>query len=80
MDVIRAHLFSSNHKDQLQHDSVCGCFHCLRIFSPEEIMFWIEDREGTALCPYCLIDSVIGESSGFPITKAFLREMNSYWF
>jgi hypothetical protein len=26
------------------------------------------------------VDSVIGESSGFPITKEFLTEMNKKWF
>ena len=28
----------------------------------------------------CDIDSVIGDSSGFPITKEFLKKMNEYWF
>lgn len=30
--------------------------------------------------PYCHIDSVIGDTSGFPITPEFLREMNKRWF
>ena len=53
----------------------------MKIFTPQEITDWIEDKSGiTALCPSCGIDSVIGESSGFPITEEFMREMNSYWF
>lgn len=40
---------------------------------------WL-DREDTVLCPYCCADSVIGESSGYPITKEFLKKMNEYWF
>ena len=80
MDVIHAHLYSSSHREQLLKDKVCGCFYCLKIFSPKQIRNWIEDREGTALCPYCLIDAVIGESSGYPITVDFLKEMNDYWF
>ena len=31
-------------------------------------------------CFYCGIDSVIVESSGFPITNEFLKKMNRYWF
>jgi acetone carboxylase gamma subunit len=34
----------------------------------------------TALCPYCGIDSVIGDKSGFPITKEFLEKMYQHWF
>ncbi|MDO5417917.1 MAG: cytoplasmic protein [Lachnospiraceae bacterium] len=77
---IAAHRYSANHKEQLKKDKKCGCFYCLAIFSPKEIVEWVEDISGTAMCPYCGIDSVIGESSGFPITKEFLTQMNQYWF
>ena len=79
-DYIKAHEFSSNHKEQILKDEKCGCFFCLRIFNPNEIVEWIEDEKGTAICPYCGIDSVIGESSRYPITKEFLKKMKEYWF
>lgn len=79
-DYIKAHEFSSNHKEQILKDEKCGCFFCLRIFNPNEIVDWIEDEKGTAICPYCGIDSVIGESSGYPITKEFLKKMKEYYF
>ena len=84
-DVFDAHKYSNNHKAELERDSVCGCFNCLGIFHPREIEEWIIadnacDREGTAICPRCGIDSVIGESSGYPITKEFLKQMHEYWF
>ena len=83
-DYVVAHRYSNNHKEALQHDKKCGCFDCLTIFDPKEITEWLEDdnpcdRYGTAICPYCGIDSVIGESSGFPITKEFLQKMKDYW-
>lgn len=79
--VIRAHKYSSNHRSSIIKEKLCGCFHCLEIFSPEEISSWIDDvSDKTALCPYCGIDSVFCESSGFPITLNFLKKMNSYWF
>ena len=40
----------------------------------------VEDTDGTALCPFCCIDSVIGDSSGFPITGKFLQEMHKRYF
>lgn len=79
-DVIDAHVHSSNHKEILLKDEKCGCFYCTEIFSPNEIDEWVMDPGGTALCPYCGIDSVIGESSGYPITKEFLEAMKKYWF
>ena len=79
-DYIAAHKYSSNHKEQLLQDRKCGCFYCLRIFNPLKITDWIEDISGTAMCPYCEIDSIIGESSGYPITEEFLQKMYDYWF
>lgn len=79
-DYIEAHKFSINNREELQKDKKCGCFYCLKIFDPKEIVFWIEDTSGTAVCPYCGIDSVIGEYSGCPITKEFLTKMQKYWF
>ena len=83
-DYVAAHYYSANHKPELEKDTVCGCFDCLNIFEPKEIDEWIVvgtpiDWRGTALCPYCGTDSVIGESSGYPITKEFLQKMHDYW-
>lgn len=80
VDFIEAHKFSSNHKAELEKDDNCGCFYCLEIFNPKEIEEWIEDKTGTAVCPYCGIDSIIGESSGYPLTLEFLQKMKRYWF
>lgn len=79
-DYIWAHRFSSNHKAEIVKDKKCGCFYCTEIFSPNKIDEWLEDITGTAICPYCGVDSVIGESSGYPITKEFLQKMRRYWF
>ncbi|MBR6800918.1 MAG: cytoplasmic protein [Eubacteriaceae bacterium] len=68
-----------NHKKMLRNMQKCGCFYCLKIFSSQMITRWI-DNGNTALCPFCGIDSVIGESSGVPITKEFLRKMSEEWF
>ncbi len=75
----KVHKYSNNHREELSHDKKSGCFYCLKIFSPKKIKRWIDNNQ-TALCPYCDIDSIIGESSGFPITKSFLKQMHKYWF
>ena len=85
VDYIDAHTYSNNHMDTIIKDRNCGCFYCHAIFNPVEIEEWIIDenpcdKHGTAICPRCGIDSVIGESSGYPITLEFLRGMQQYWF
>jgi len=80
-ELEKAHKFSFENKEALLKDKVCGCFYCLEIFNPKEIEIWLHDKNGeTAVCPYCGIDAVIGESSGFAITKEFLRRMSLYYF
>lgn len=95
IDYKEAHKFCTKHSEQLKNDKICGCFHCLAIFSPDEIKKWLPERkrvvsgqsaewivsdQRTALCPHCGVDSVLGESSGYPMTKEFLGNMKEYWF
>lgn len=80
-DLEAAHNFSSDNKAQLESEQKCGCFYCRKIFSSSDIKNWInEGTIGTALCPYCGIDAVIGENSGYVITDDFLHKMHLHWF
>ncbi|WP_156110575.1 MULTISPECIES: hypothetical protein [Listeria] len=36
--------------------------------------------EDTALCPYCMIDSVLPESDILPLSREFLNDMHQQWF
>lgn len=78
-EVLAAHKHSHLHRAEIEKSEKCGCFYCLRIYPSSEIVDWT-DVGDTAICPYCDIDSVIGDSAGFPITKEFLKEMKDYWF
>ena len=79
-DYIRAHQFSANNRRLLAQRTQCGCFYCQRIFHPREITQWLREGTGTALCPYCGIDSVIGEGPELHITPGLLRNMHQHWF
>lgn len=81
LDISNAHKYAFQNKPYLLHDSRCGCYYCLKIFSPIEITRYADDNSiGTAICPYCGVDAVIGESSGFPIAIEFLEKMHNKWF
>jgi hypothetical protein len=77
-DLVKAHSYSECNIEQVRKSPTSGCFHCLKIFSSSEVTEWLAD--GTVLCPYCDIDSVLGSLSGYAITKDFLVEMNKRWF
>ena len=88
-DKVTAHKVSIYHREQILNSSICGCFHCTEIFKPSEITEWCDfqakevggEKIGrTALCPKCAIDSVIGDASGYPITREFLDGMRRHWF
>ncbi len=83
MDIIAAHKFCSYHRESIQKSKNCGCFYCLEIFSPSEIIHWHDYKDGvgdqTAFCPKCRIDSVIGDFD-LAFDKQFLEEMQKHWF
>ena len=79
-NYILAHDYSIFNREQLKQSKRCGCFDCVKIFDPSEIVEWCDLDEDTALCPYCGIDSVLGDASGFEITGELLQQMHDYWF
>jgi hypothetical protein len=78
-----AHKFCRNNRKSLFRSSDCGCFDCLEIFSPFKIEDWIDEDAAkigqTARCPYCGVDSLIGDNDVAGINEEFLKEMNSAW-
>jgi hypothetical protein len=90
-DLLAATSHAKDNQAEIEASTVCGCFHCLQIFSPAEIMAWsgidVIDFEnpdaafsGTALCPRCGSESVIGDKSGFAVDSEFLGKMHDAWF
>ena len=74
-----AHKKCIRHRADIRSSRLCGCFYCKEIFSPGQIVDWVDDDD-TALCPKCGIDSVIGDGSDLPVTKDFLETMHAAWF
>ena len=68
---------ASNHRAEIDQSAHCGCFSCFRRFVAADIRAWI-DKDQTALCPRCGIDSVIGSASGFTVDDRFLRNLHLF--
>lgn len=81
LELAKIHDHSFENKEEIMKSNTCGCFYCKEMFAPSEIKEWGDDEGGdTAQCPYCMIDSVIGDASGIKITKKLLEEMYEYFF
>jgi hypothetical protein len=76
--------YSTNHREKLKNDDICGCFYCIKIFSPTEIVEWCDEKENgegvTAICPFCGIDAIICASTGLPLTLELLQIFSLYDF
>ena len=83
-DLEEAHRACSQHRRAIFESEQCGCFYCLRTYSPTAIVEWTDEDESglgqTALCPHCGIDAVVGSASSFPVTPQFLQAMHQRWF
>lgn len=80
MQVLKkAHEACFQNRKILKQSKKCACFYCNNIFSPAEIEIWC-DGNTTALCPYCGIDSVIGDAAKYPLIPEFILAMHRYWF
>ena len=59
----------------------CGCYFCRHMFSARDVSDWVEENQHVmALCPECGMDTVIGDSSGVPLSKEMLKEMNEFFY
>ena len=67
-----------NHAE-LKQSLKCGCFSCGRIFDATEVEDYIDGGE-TALCPYCDVESVVGDASGIELNLIVLNELNKMYF
>jgi NAD-dependent SIR2 family protein deacetylase len=87
IDFDKVHDQCGWHEEAILESKKCGCFYCLRIFPPDEIIEWIKESENcprgpgkTAVCPYCGIDSVLPDIIDYELTKEFLKSMQDKFF
>jgi hypothetical protein len=72
----------------MERSERAGCFYCLAMYSPPEIVEWIDEPIGatgvmqavTALCPRCGIDAVLPSAAPIALTAELLAEMHQRWF
>ena len=78
-ELVAAHRHSYRNRVEMEQSIRCGCFCCGSIFDATEVEDYIDDGE-TALCPYCDVDSVVGDASGIELNPIVLNELNKMYF
>lgn len=78
-ELVAAHRHSYRNRVEIEQSTRCGCFSCSRVFDATEVEDYIDDGE-TALCPYCDVDSVVGDASGIELNPIVLNELNKMYF
>ena len=68
------HNHSFKNKEEISKSVDCYCFHCFKIYASNEIEYYLSEKDGkeTALCPYCLCDTVIGDACGYELTDELI--------
>lgn len=79
MNVKDLHRFSSNHASEIKSSTECGCFYCLKVCAPSDIIEWVGKGGDTALCPHCGIDALLPNSK-VNYNDVILGYMNNFWF
>ena len=80
LDFFKAHEFTMDNYQMLFAKQECVCIYCKKRFMSNEIKDYTYSKSGVALCPFCEIDSVIGEYSGFELSKEFIDKMHKIFF
>jgi hypothetical protein len=88
-DFMGVHRHCTSNREALEQSQFAGCFYCLAVFDPKEIMDWVDGpfvdtgdtSDGiTALCPRCGIDAVLPSNAPFVLDNELLSAMHTYFF
>jgi len=63
-----------HNRNDIEDDTDCGCYFCIRMFKGRDIEAWA-DGGNTAICPHCDIDAVIVNP-----TQEYLKEACEMFF
>ncbi len=70
---------ATSNETEIKKSKKAGCYYCLKVFDASEVIDYLT-VERTALCPYCTIDSVLSDSSGYNLDTEILTELHNFWF
>ena len=75
------HSHTIRNRNEINQSECCHCISCTKSYPSPIVMDFIKDGDGeTALCPYCGVDSVIGDACSLLLNPEILKALNKRWF
>jgi NAD-dependent SIR2 family protein deacetylase len=66
-------------RELVQSSLKVGCMYCGKIYESKEIVEYT-DNQKTCICPYCHVDAIIADKSGYELNEKSLESAHNYWF
>ena len=83
-DLEDASIWAQKNKNEIDRallsGRICGCFRCLSLLSPADIVDYLPEDPLTAICPKCFVDAIIVDSELHPVSVRFLMACRSRHF
>lgn len=78
----QARQHSIENRQEIKKSKQVLCYYCKRVYTSNEIKDYATDeKDDTAICPHCNVDTVIGDASGLPVTcEHFAKHIHWYGF
>lgn len=73
------HDHSFKNRKEITESTKVTCLFCGKTYGANKIKEWVDDEQ-TAVCPYCGVDSIVGDKSGYKFSRELLAELHKYWF
>lgn len=70
---------SMKNRRMVEQSTIAGCYHCCKLFPISEIKKYTDEGK-TCICPFCDIDSVVGNMCGFELTEETIKKGHDFWF
>lgn len=70
---------SMKNRHLIEQSTNAGCFQCCKIYPISEIKNYT-DKEKTCICPFCNVDSIVGDNCGFVLNEEILKKAKLFWF
>ena len=81
MNTYNAAHYAMHNRKIVESAQSCGCYHCLKVFSPSEIKEYTDTDDkldDTVICPHCDNDCVLPEMD-LKFTEENLKKIRKYW-
>lgn len=80
-ELIEIHKHTYRNEIEIKSSDKCFCAHCGKEFNSKDVLNY-KDFYGslTAICPFCGVDAVIGDKSGYKYSLDLYNELHYYAF